>query len=49
MSNVLERLADARMTGEAMVVCRLKDVESNIFVVRDIYATFEEEEFAIIQ
>ena len=47
-SNVLDGLANARVTGEAMVVRRSKDVESNIFVVRDIYATFEKEEFAIV-
>src|SRR5215471_11249353 len=46
-SNILQRLTDARMPREAMIVSGPKNIKTNVLVVGNIYATPIKQEFVI--
>ena len=48
-SNVSDGLTNTWMSGQTMVVIRMKDVELNILVVRNIDRSFVQEELTILR
>ena len=47
--NVSDGPTNAWMSGQLMVIMRMKDIELNILVVRNIYHSFVQEELAVLQ
>ena len=47
--NVSDSLTNTWMSGQMMVVIIMKDIESNILVVGNIYHSFVQEELAVLR
>ena len=47
-TDVLDRLGDARVSGQAMVMMRVEDVQSDVLIVRDIEQSLVVKEVAIL-